>query len=97
MEPLPCAIIYKANMEVNMEHKNRIKRINELAKKAKTEGLTPEEKKEQKKLREEYLEVFKANFKAQLENIEIVDSEMEEEAECAAEEVIKEIDKNKQN
>ena len=34
----------------------KIARINELAKKKKTEGLTPEEAVEQAKLREEYIE-----------------------------------------
>ena len=34
----------------------KIARINELAKKKKTEGLTAEEKVEQAKLREEYIE-----------------------------------------
>ena len=37
----------------------KIARINELAKKKKTEGLTPEEKVEQAKLREEYIEGIK--------------------------------------
>lgn len=86
-----------ANTEDYMEHQNRIKRINELAKKAKTTGLTAKEKKEQKKLREEYLKVFRANFKAQLENIEIVDAEMEEEVEEVIEEVIHEVDDKKNN
>ena len=36
-----------------------IDRINELARKAKTEGLSPEEKKEQQKLRGEYIEAVK--------------------------------------
>ena len=49
------------------------KRINELARKAKTEGLTVEEKAEQAALREEWLEKFRANLRAQLDNIEIVD------------------------
>ena len=52
-----------------------IDRINELAHKKKTVGLTDEELKEQKVLYKEYLEAFRANFKAQLENIEIVDKE----------------------
>ena len=37
------------------------------------EGLTNEEKVEQKLLRERYLKAFRENFRAQLENIEIVD------------------------
>lgn len=52
-----------------------IDRINELAHKKKTVGLTDEELKEQKALYKDYLEAFRANFKAQLENIEIVDKE----------------------
>ncbi len=50
-----------------------ITRINELAKKQKAEGLTDKEKAEQKKLREKYLEGFRRNMRAQLDNIEIVD------------------------
>lgn len=49
------------------------KRINELARKSKAEGLTEEEKAEQAKLRQEFLVKFRANFRAQLEKIEIVD------------------------
>lgn len=48
-------------------------RINELAHKKKTEGLSEEERIEQAHLREKYLQAFRARFKAQLENIEIVD------------------------
>lgn len=51
-----------------------IDRINVLARKSKTpEGLTPEEKVEQQKLRREYIDAFKANLRSQLENIEFVD------------------------
>jgi len=53
--------------------KEKIKRINILAKKSKEEGLTKEEKKEQKKLREEYIKNAKKSLKNQLDNIEIVD------------------------
>lgn len=53
--------------------KEKIDRINALAKKSKEEGLNDIEKAEQKKLREEYLESFRANFKQQLEQIEFVD------------------------
>lgn len=51
----------------------RISRINALARKAKTEGLTPEEKAEQKQLREEYIAAYRANLKAQLDNTVIMD------------------------
>ena len=43
-------------------------RINELAKKQKSEGLIPEEAAEQKALREEYLAEFRANLKRTLDN-----------------------------
>lgn len=52
-----------------------INRINELAKKKKAEGLTEMEQAEQKELYREYLAAFRANFKAQLDNIEIVDGD----------------------
>ena len=54
------------------------KRINELAKKAKTVGLTEAEKEEQTLLRQEFLIKFRANFKTQLDNIEIVDEDEKE-------------------
>lgn len=50
-----------------------IERINFLAKKAKTEGLTDEEKAEQAKLRREYIDSITGNLRAQLENVYIVD------------------------
>ncbi len=53
--------------------KKKIERINELAKKSKAEGLTNEERNEQAILRKEYLEMIKANFRATLDNIEVVD------------------------
>ncbi|MCI6420881.1 MAG: DUF896 domain-containing protein [Blautia sp.] len=48
-----------------------IDRINALARKSKTEGLTPAEKEEQKKLRAEYIAVIRMNMRAQLDNISI--------------------------
>ena len=51
----------------------KILRINELAKKAKEQGLTDVEAKEQKELREEYLAAIRKNFRATLDSIEIVD------------------------
>ncbi len=49
----------------------QIARINELAHKAKAEGLTEEEKMEQQVLRAEYIAAFRANLKSQLDNIDI--------------------------
>ena len=50
-----------------------IARINELAKKAKSEGLTPEETGERDKLRRSYIDCVKASLTGQLENTYIVD------------------------
>ena len=49
-----------------------IARINELAKKAKTEGLTEEELIERDKLRRIYIDSVKASLVGQLENTYIV-------------------------
>lgn len=49
-----------------------IARINELAHKAKTEGLTPEEIAERDKLRRIYIDSVKANLTGQLENTYIL-------------------------
>ncbi|MGO1368040.1 MAG: DUF896 domain-containing protein [Senegalia sp. (in: firmicutes)] len=56
-----------------MLSREKIKRINELAKKSKESNLSIKEKEEQKKLREEYLKSFRKNFRSQLDSIEIVD------------------------
>ena len=54
--------------------KKKIDRINELAKKARSsDGLTPEVMTERAKLREEYLNAIRQNFKQTLDNIEIID------------------------
>lgn len=50
-----------------------IARINELARKAKTEGLTQEELEERDKLRRIYIDSVKANLAAQLNNTYLVD------------------------
>lgn len=52
-----------------------IDKINELAHKQKTVGLTDEEKRLQYELRQEYLRLFREGFKQQLDAIEIVDSD----------------------
>lgn len=50
----------------------KIARINELAKKSRTEeGLTDAEKQEQQVLRREYIDAYKKNLEAQLQNIVI--------------------------
>ena len=49
----------------------KIERINVLARKAKTEGLTEEEKAEQQVLRREFIDDFKRNLRGQLDNISI--------------------------
>ena len=51
--------------------KEKIARINALAKKSKTVGLTEVEKAEQQTLRQEYLADVKASLRAQLNNTSI--------------------------
>lgn len=52
-----------------------VKRINELAKKSKTTGLTAEEKQEQQVLRQRYIQAFRGNLKSTLNSIVIVDAD----------------------
>ena len=54
---------------------SKLERINELARKAKAEGLTPEEQNEQKALREEYIEQFRKSLRAQLDNVYVLDED----------------------
>ncbi len=53
----------------------KLDRINELAKKAKTEGLTEAEAAEQKALRAEYIAAYRRSLRAQLENMVLVDED----------------------
>lgn len=53
----------------------KIARINELAHKKKSEGLTPEELEEQAKLRREFLDDVRGNLRAQLNNIDMVNED----------------------
>ena len=46
----------------------KVDRINYLARKSKTEGLTEEEKAEQKVLREEYIEEYRRSLRGLLDN-----------------------------
>ncbi|MBE6778252.1 MAG: DUF896 domain-containing protein [Ruminococcaceae bacterium] len=54
---------------------SKIDRINELARKSRAEGLTPEEAEEQKTLRAEYIAAFRQSLTGQLESIVIVDKD----------------------
>ena len=49
----------------------KLARINELARKAKAEGLTSAETKQRDVLRREYIEAVRANLRGQLNNINI--------------------------
>ena len=53
----------------------KIQRINELAKKAKAEGLSPEEAQERDALRREYINEFRQSLISQLDNTYILDEQ----------------------
>ena len=53
--------------------KIKLDRINELAHKSKNEGLTAQEKEEQRILRQEFLAEIRADVKASLESIEFIE------------------------
>lgn len=50
-----------------------LKRINELAKKSREEGLSEEEKSEQSALRQEYIKKFRQGMENTLSNVYIMD------------------------
>lgn len=56
-------------------NKEKIDRINFLARKQKAEGLTDQEKQEQFELRREYIESYKRSLVTQLENTYIVEKD----------------------
>ncbi|GGA62304.1 DUF896 domain-containing protein [Ornithinibacillus halotolerans] len=57
-----------------MLSKQKLERINELAKKAKTTtGLSEDEKVEQQKLRQEYLQNVRKSFKNQFKTMTVID------------------------
>lgn len=60
--------------------KEKIDRINELAKKSKIQQLTAEEKEEQQELRADYLAAFRENFRGHLDSIRFVEDEPVEKA-----------------
>ena len=51
----------------------KIDRINELARKAKAEGLTPEEESERAALRREYIDSVLGSLRGNLDNVYFVD------------------------
>lgn len=53
----------------------KIARINELYHKMKAEGLTEEEKEEQAALRRDYIQSVRANLRATLDNVSIVEKD----------------------
>ena len=53
----------------------KIERINELARKKKTVGLTQAEQDEQLLLRQEYLEAFRGGMRNHIEGLKVVDEE----------------------
>lgn len=55
--------------------KEKLARINELAKKKKTSTLTSLELKEQKLLHQEYLEAFRGGMRHHIEGMKVVDPE----------------------
>ena len=59
-----------------MDIDNVIERINELARKKKSEGLTEGESQERTALREIYLQNIRNNFRAQLDSIEFIDEDV---------------------
>lgn len=62
----------------DQEMQKLIKRINELAKKAKEEGLTELETIERKELRQKYLKRFRESFRSQVEMMKIFDKDGKE-------------------
>ena len=53
--------------------KDKLTRINELANKAKAEGLSEQEEIEQKRLRKEFLNNVRGSFKNQLKTMKVID------------------------
>ncbi|ALX47844.1 DUF896 domain-containing protein [Lentibacillus amyloliquefaciens] len=58
-----------------MLSKEKLDRINQLAKKSKEEGLTIKEQSEQKELRQEYLQNVRKSFKNQFKSMTVKDPE----------------------
>ncbi|ERJ47596.1 hypothetical protein N574_09980 [Lactiplantibacillus plantarum 2165] len=61
-----------------MISKELLARINELANKAKAEGLTELEEAERQELRQKYLKEFRAGFRQQVEMLQVYDKDGKE-------------------
>ncbi|ACT62611.1 MULTISPECIES: DUF896 domain-containing protein [Lactiplantibacillus] len=61
-----------------MISKELLARINELAHKAKAEGLTELEEAERQELRQKYLKEFRAGFRQQVEMLQVYDKDGKE-------------------
>ena len=55
-----------------MMTEKKIRRINELAHKAKAQGLTAAEKEEQAMLRREYIAAIRGNIRSQLDQVDVI-------------------------
>ena len=71
--------------------KEQLDRINALAKKSKTHGLTLQEQAEQKKLRDAYITAFRGGMRNTIEGVKVVD----EKGNDVTPDKLKEIQKNK--
>lgn len=78
-------------MNKKLSEDELINRINELAHKQKKDGLTNDEKSEQKKLRQQFLANFRESFKSQIEMMQIYDKNGKE----VTPEKVKEIQRKK--
>ena len=65
----------KEERKSDMLNPKKIERINELARKKKTVGLTPVEQEEQLLLRQEYLEAFRGGMRNHIEGLKVVDED----------------------
>lgn len=78
-------------MENKVIPQELIDRINFLAKKKKTTGLSEDEKVEQQSLRETYLAMFRENFRSHIEMLQVYDKDGKE----VTPEKVKEIQRKK--
>ena len=70
-----CKLPVIKSEDIFMTLEEKIKRINELYHKSKSEGLTEDEKAQQAALRAEYIANVRANLKGQLNSITILNED----------------------